>query len=240
MSQRVTKMRAALFSHTPLDWQAYHALLARHLTAGMTVLDVGCGTGDIAPFPWRDYPTVTVVGMDPNPLAARNPQLSRFVLLEDEAHWPVEDQGFDLVVARYVLEHVAVPPSFFANVGRVLKSGGYFLFLTPNMHHPAMVAARYLSRAIKTKLVNRAMKVSADDVFPTHYRLNTTGRIRTLAQQHHFRVEYLATKEHQPTTYLDFHVIGFLLAYRYYLAMKRSVRLEQLLGESITGSFRRE
>jgi hypothetical protein len=103
-----------------------------------------------------------------------------------------------------------------------------------------MVASRYLSHAIKTTLLHRAMGVDADDVFPTRYRINTTKRIRTLAQQHHLRVDYLAAREYQPTTYLDFHVIAFLLAYSYYLTVKRFVRLDQLLGASIIGSLRRE
>jgi len=214
--------------------------LARCLKSGITILDVGCGTGHIAPFHWKQYPKATVIGLDPNPEARKNPQIDEFILLEDNEHWPVEDSQADMVVARYVLEHVASPAAFFANVRRVLKPGGCFLFLTPNIHHPAVFASQHLPHALRTKIVGRSMGVEPDDVFPALYRLNTASRLREIAEQYQFSIRYLSVMEHQPTRYLDFHVIGFLLAYSYYLIVKRVPRLEHILGATIIGVLERE
>lgn len=44
---------------------------------------------------------------------------------------PFEDNSFDLVVAWHVLEHVKDDKKAFAEINRVLKKGGYFLFASP-------------------------------------------------------------------------------------------------------------
>lgn len=236
MSHLVDKIRAHRFAGTSSDWQVYHNLVIDHLEPGMTVLDVGCGRGDIAPFPWEDIHGVTVIGLDPDPSAARNPNLDQFVLLDNEGRWPVEDNSLDLVIARYVLEHVASPADFFANVRRTLKPGGHFIFLTPNKRHPAMIVSRHLPHALKTRVLAHATGIDDADVFVTHYRLNTSNNLRRQAKRHGFFVEHLETKEFEPVRYLDFNIVGFLVAYGYYLAIKRT-GLESSLGDSITGVF---
>jgi SAM-dependent methyltransferase len=239
MYRLVKKVRARLFAGTPCDWQVYHHVVASHLQPGMTVLDVGCGKGNISPFPWENHPKVTLIGLDPDPAAERNASLHRFVLLKNEAHWPVADGSVDVVIARYVLEHVASPTALFDNVRRVLKPGGRFIFLTPNKYHPAMIASRHLPHALKTRILARTAGIDDDDVFVAHYRLNTSRKLREEAGQHGFFIEHLATKEFHPVGYIDFSVIGFLIACGYYLALK-GTGLEPFLGQSIIGVFRLE
>ena len=139
MSHTARTIRKRWFGHRPNDWQTYHALIAEHVRSGFDVLDIGCGTGATNPFPWHEYPDVKVRGIDPDERAAVNPALCSFALLEDSERWPVEDDSVDLALARYVLEHVEDPESFFRNLQRVLRPGGLAYFCVPFLqgYHPA-------------------------------------------------------------------------------------------------------
>jgi len=173
VSDNARRLRARFYARAPSDWQVYHQVVAEHLMPSVTVLDVGAGKGIIAPFPWADYPDVRLIGLDPDPFAAQNPSLHSFRLLENDADWPVEDGAVDIVLARYVLEHVSAPATFFANVQRVLAPGGRFIFLTPNKHHPMMIASRHLPHAIKTRILARTSGTASSDVFVTWYSTRT-------------------------------------------------------------------
>lgn len=201
----------------------------------MTVVDVGCGSGEVAPFPWRDCPDVKLIGIDVDPAAAQNRLLDRFVQLDGSEDWPIESGSADLVIARYVLEHVADSQSFLGNVRRILKPGGRFIFLTPNRRHPTMIVSKYMPLGLKRRLLDI---LDAGGGYATFYRLNTVKTLKRLAGKLDFQVEQLAAREHEPTGYLDFSIFGFAVAWVYYAAVTRT-GLERQFGKAITGVFRK-
>jgi 2-polyprenyl-3-methyl-5-hydroxy-6-metoxy-1,4-benzoquinol methylase len=238
----VKALRARLFDGTPTDWQCYHKLIADRLAPGVTVLDVGCGKGSISPFPWNDYPKKRLVGIDPDPAASENPNLDSLVVLRNRQHhqeWPLDGQSFDLVTARYVLEHVDSPSEFLGNVRRVLKPGGQFVFLTPNLVHPAMVVSRMLPHSMKERILAATRKgLDTGDIFQTHYHMNTARRLRIQAANSGLEVKQLEVREHQPVGYLDFSIPTFWMAYAYYRAVKWS-NAERWFGAGIIGVLKR-
>ncbi len=238
MAPRAKTIREKLFANKLNDWQTYHKLIGRYLRAGMTVLDVGCGRGSVAPFSWNEYLNVKLIGLDPDPTASGNPHLETFILLPDEQHWPIEDGSIDMVLARYVLEHVVEPDAFFNNVHRVLKSKGIFAFLTPNQYHFATIISRITPHSWKGALLSRTKGCTEGDVFPTLYRLNSLSLIGRLAQKFNLKIEHLATNEFMPCGYFDFCLPGFLVCYAYYLVVTRT-GLEHYIGASITGVLRK-
>jgi SAM-dependent methyltransferase len=236
MSKYVQKLRNKLVTDTPTDWQVFHQLIAERLSPNMAILDIGCGKGTICPFPWQDYPTKYLVGIDPDPSASQNPYFNQFVLLRsspDHFHWPVDDETFDLVIARYVLEHV-FSETFFENVRRVLKPGGEFLFLTPNLLHPAVMVSSVLPHDWKLGLLKMTSAIDARDIFPTQYRFNTGRSLRSQAKKHGLLVKHFEVREQQPIRYLDFSASTFMLAYIYYRVV-RWVGLGHLIGSNIIG-----
>lgn len=237
-SRRAQALRRRWFGDTPNDWQSYHAVIAAHLCPGMTVVEVGPGRGTIAPFPWHEHPGVTLVGLDPDPAAAGNPFLHRFEELVDGAPWPVHDSAADMVIARYVLEHVADPDDFMANVARILRPGGRFVFLTPNRAHPIMTASRLLPYALHVRLLALAKGADARDVFPTHYRANSRPALEALARAHGLAVDALDIGERVPFGYLDVALAGFLAAAAYQQIVTRT-GLERRIGLSILGVMRK-
>ncbi len=238
MSTRVQKVREALTPAGSLtDWQMLHAMIAERIRPGMSILEVGCGRGEISPFPWKEYSGEYLVGIDPDPTASENPYLDRFVHLKTETdlrRWPLDDHCFDLVIARYVLEHVSTPPDFLHNVNRVLKPEGKFLFLTPNLRHPAVRISKLLPTSIKERILSATHRLDSKDVFPTHYRMNTPAVLEQQLGTAGFLMENLTVCEPQPIGYLDFSVPTFYLAYGYYRFLKWSA-MERRCGFTILG-----
>ena len=220
------------------DWQAYHRLISRRLKPGLTVLDVGCGRGEIAPFPWEPAPKVELIGADVDPGAAANPASTRFVRLPPTGRWPKETVGVDLVLARYVLEHVESPLEFLRNLRRALKPGGEFLFLTPNVRHPAMAVSRVLPTALKRRVLARIGHADPADVFPSFYRMNTPSALTRLAAQTGFRVLEQETREYAPCGYLQFSAAGRTLARAYQRGLI-ATGLESIFGAQTIGRWRK-
>ena len=215
-------LRVRITGERLTDWQTYHNVVAEYLRPGMKVLEVGCGRGDVAPFPWLEFPGVELTGLDTDPAASVNPFLARFVGPSEKRRWPLESETFDLVVCRYVLEHVDDPATFLGNIQRVLKKGGSFVSLTPNAWHPQILAARLLPLWLKRRILQATKGIRGDQVFPTFYRLNSLPRIAHLARRHGFEVSALLTKEFVPSNYLDFSFVGFLLSSAYFMTMVKT------------------
>ena len=93
---------------------------------GMRVLEVGSGLGILAAAVAAAAEGVQVVGVERSPAqitaAVADPRV-RYV--QGDAHaLDFPDGSFDLVYARYVLEHVTQPERVLAEMRRVVKGGG--------------------------------------------------------------------------------------------------------------------
>lgn len=92
------------------------------------VLDLGCGHGDsVDLFRDRD-PGVEWVGLDipDSPEAKGRVRTDARFETFDGVSIPFEDESFDLVYCKQVLEHVGRPRPLLSEVRRVLASGGAF------------------------------------------------------------------------------------------------------------------
>lgn len=236
MSRLVKDIRARLFASTPRDRDAYHGEIERRLAPGITVLDVGCGKGRLNPFPWDRHAEIRVIGIDPDPEAKSNPLVHEFHQMVAGRPWPVPDGTIDLVVCRYVAEHVEKPDDFLADVRRVLKPGGRFVFLTPSRHHPVMWVSSHLPHRLHQRILARTKKSAVNDVFPTFYRMNAKRDLRALARRHGFEIELLVQRDFQPSDYFDFSLPLFgLHLTAYYVG--RLLRVDRQLGASLLGVF---
>jgi len=112
-------------------------LAAHHLLGAGDVLDVGCGDGQVSRLAVRGGAT-RVVGVDPtwNQLVtaeARGGGASYG--RAGAASLPFRSDSFDAVVACLVFEHIRDVDAAIAEVGRVLRPGGRFLFF---LNHPLL------------------------------------------------------------------------------------------------------
>jgi malonyl-CoA O-methyltransferase len=106
---------------------------------GLTVLDLGCGTGRHALWLAEAGATVTAVDFSEGMLAEarRKPgaEAVQFVAHDLARPLPFPAGSFDLVVSGLVLEHLADLDHFFREARRVLKPGGRAVI---SAMHPAM------------------------------------------------------------------------------------------------------
>jgi demethylmenaquinone methyltransferase / 2-methoxy-6-polyprenyl-1,4-benzoquinol methylase len=102
------------------------------------VLDIGCGTGDLARLVARRYPSAQVVAADfTAPMLAnarrrglRAPEGSRVALARANAlHLPFADRSFDLVTNAFLARNLTSLPAALSEFRRVLRPGGVLLTL---------------------------------------------------------------------------------------------------------------
>jgi SAM-dependent methyltransferase len=195
-------------------WQSsgdqFDVLVQKHLTAESVVLDLGCGrTGGIERF-WRHARLAVGVDPDLGSLAARGGGMP--VMQGSGERLPFADEAFDMVVSVWVLEHLTQPEKVFAEVARVLKPLGHFIFLTPNALNPLVMGNRVSQLApwVQKRVVSNVYGRDGADTFAVRYRANTTPKIRQMAAATRFAVGEL--KVIADPTYVAFNALLFKAA----------------------------
>ncbi len=113
-------------------WPQEHIIFARHAPhPGARILDVGCGTGEIALRLAETFPGVEVVGVDrvESHLELARMNASRLggratFQMGDAFDLDFDDASFDLAVCRHVLQAVPHPERIVAEMMRVTRPGG--------------------------------------------------------------------------------------------------------------------
>jgi ubiquinone/menaquinone biosynthesis C-methylase UbiE len=185
-------IRRALIPSVDFHQNHYARELDTALSDGCRWLDIGAGTKIHDGFGVPSSAELAarageLIGVDPvGDHLARNPFLTGFEIASAEK-LPFADATFDVVSANMVLEHLEDPETVFAEVSRVLKPGGRFVFVTPNLRHPVVgVSNLLISQKRRSQLAEKLEGRNAEHVFPTFYRANTTQRIESLARARGF------------------------------------------------------
>jgi SAM-dependent methyltransferase len=167
-------------------WQSsgdqLEALVRGYATPEAGVLDLGCGRGGVVELFWRDVKLAA--GIDPDvPSLVGHRAHGMPILRAVGEQLPFAADSFDLVVSVWVLEHLRKPLAVFKEVRRVLRPGGHFVFVTPNLRNPLLVLNR-IGKAlplVQTRLVSRFYGRRESDTFPVQYRANTVHTLHELA-----------------------------------------------------------
>ena len=92
----------------------------------------------------------------------------------------VDEKSVDIVIADFVLEHIADPKEFVEQVDFVLKEGGWFCARTPHKISYVAIIASLIGNKFHSKVLSKVQPNRKEiDVFPTAYKLNTMGAIKT-------------------------------------------------------------
>ncbi len=113
--------------------RAYDALITQaHLSDGLRVLEIGCGTGNVTIRAKRAHPGAELIGSDPDPraLARAQRKAGRLTGIRFERAYaqqlPFVDGEFDRVLSSMMLHHLyaGVKAAAAAEIHRVLRPGG--------------------------------------------------------------------------------------------------------------------
>lgn len=135
------------------SWYRRQALLRAGLAPGMTMIDVGIGTGLVA----REAATILgdasrITGVDPSAGMMGNARLPEGVrLLQGKAEAiPLPDACADFLTLGFALRHIGSLPAAFSEFHRVLRPGGTVLILelTRPGSRPAQWALKAYMRGI--------------------------------------------------------------------------------------------
>jgi SAM-dependent methyltransferase len=175
----------------------YEEELVARVEPGARWLDLGCGHGVLPP--WRAAAErallaragqVVGIDMDWAGLLA-HPHLEQRIF-GSIGSLPFRDGSFDVATANMVVEHLGDPGHQFAEIARVLRPGGVFVFITPNANGYLARLGRFVPEWAKKPLIRVLEGRRAEDVFPTYYRANTRADIERLSAGTGFATERCA------------------------------------------------
>lgn len=168
-------------------------------------LDAGCGRGLFPNWMRAQEPDVLrkgqrIIGLDADlPSLLDNRAITERVAGALD-YAPFRAASFDMITSNMVIEHLDKPAVTLSEIGRILKPGGVFVFHTPNLWNYQVVIAAMLPDGIKRWLARFLEGRSEEDVFPTHYRLNTSARILKVASECGLIVEEIQLTNSIPET----------------------------------------
>ena len=169
----------------------YARVIQSQVTPATRWLDLGCGHQL-----WPEWiagqrecadRAAMLVGLDPDAASVRRNSYvhHRVVGLQ----LPFRDGAFNLVTANMVFEHLEHPAEVLAEIRRVLSPDGTCVFHTVNARYWQTALGRHLPQFAKNLLVLLSEGRAEEDVYPTHYRINTPRALDALLPQAGFRPE---------------------------------------------------
>jgi SAM-dependent methyltransferase len=121
-----------------LRWARRVKMLGDHLKPGMTVLELGCGTGYFTRELARTGANVVAIDISPQLLEIAKANCSAPNIqyqIQNAYSLSYPDAMFDSVVGSSVLHHLEIQEAL-RNIYRVLKPAGTIYFTEPNMLNP--------------------------------------------------------------------------------------------------------
>ena len=120
----------------------FRQYLNKYINIETIVLDAGCGDGGmISDLKLRPK---LIIGIDKSEKLLNNNKIIDQKIISDLEKVPLTDNSVDIVSSEFVLEHIIGPELIFREIHRVLKPGGAFIFITPNIINPIMFLSKIL------------------------------------------------------------------------------------------------
>ncbi len=119
-------------------WMRRAKMLSEHLKPGMTILELGCGTGYFSRELAQRGANVVSVDVSPELLEIAEANFTAENVryeIQDACALSHPDACFDSVVGSSILHHLDIKEAV-AEIYRVLKQGGTIYFTEPNMLNP--------------------------------------------------------------------------------------------------------
>jgi SAM-dependent methyltransferase len=201
-------------------------VVRQHLRPDAALLDAGCGHG--APVlrkflgAARELVGVDVVNFDSDVPGLR-------LVNRNLTDTGLSDETFDVVMSRSVMEHITDPAKMYLEMHRILRPGGYFIFLTGNMWDYSAIIAKLVPNRYHPWIVAHTQGREEEDTFPVAYKTNTRRAVTKYANQTGFEITSFVYLGQYPC-YFMFNGPLFLLGTGYEKLISRYGKLHFLKG----------
>ncbi len=229
----VDTLRSKFFPNYQGVRQQFIQTVHVHLRPGYRVLNAGCGKDSSLQLKGK---CKEVLGIDKEKSIFENKDIDTPIIGDLES-LPLSANTLDMVIYRFVVEHLENPQVCFGELSRVLKDGGLAFVLTPNLLHYTSQVTRLASLKLQ-KYYCRKMGWEPEAVFPTYYRANRRQKLCAVMHRAGFRTLYVAMVSGGPPEYLSFSPITFLAGIAYDRIVNR-FNFFQDLRCSILGVFQK-
>jgi len=229
------KLEKLLFPSLKSSQYHYLDLLKSLLPTGCLWLDTGCGHQLFGSWMIKEERELAarakrLIGIDLDLEGLRKHLTINDRVFGSLEKLPFASESFDVVTANMVVEHLSSPHAVLSEIRRVLRPGGLFIFHTPNLYCVVITISSRLPQRLKNFLALVLENRSADDVFPTFYRMNSRRTIEKEAARADFDLqEYRAVSTSAATIMLGPLVIFELL----YLRILEASRFRDLRSNII-------
>ena len=171
---------ANTYDDAPNKTRDLEAVALRTLLANISfqkVLETGCGTGKNTEWLLHRAQHITAADFSAEMLQKAKAKISTekvdFVQMDLNQEWPVEKNGFDLIVCSLVLEHIENLDFIFQQANKALQSGGLFYI---GEYHP-----------FKQYLGKKARFDTGNGVFELTTFTHHVSEFVNAAKDHHFQ-----------------------------------------------------
>ncbi|MBF0121067.1 MAG: methyltransferase domain-containing protein [Desulfobacterales bacterium] len=181
----IEKIKNKFFKPSEHPYRRYENKIFSILRGQDTILDAGCGRA--APVLKKYIGKAKIlIGVD---LEEKAQDLSEIKYIKsDISNINISSSFVDVVISRAVLEHVFDPASVFNEVKRILKPGGSFIFLTPNLYDYVSIFSMLTPQKFHKFILPKTGDRRSEDIFPVYYRANTYLSIKKLCQKSNLEI----------------------------------------------------
>jgi SAM-dependent methyltransferase len=222
------RLRTRFFRDEDHPYRLLEREIEQRTRPDCVLLDAGCGRhADLL----RRFSSVirAGIGIDMVTFLSTAPDPKITLLNGDLSRIELASESVDLVVSRSVMEHLEDPLRVYQEILRVLRPGGSFIFLTPNLWDYSAIISKIIPNRFHSAIVRKVEGRDEKDTFAVFYRSNTTSAVNRLAQQSGFRVDSIRFVGQYPC-YLMFNPALFLLGTGYEKLISRFEVLRKLRG----------
>ncbi len=160
--------------------------------AGANVLDLGCGGEFILQH--LAGRVGRLAGLD---VEKRDHPYDELIVADLREPLPLADGSLDLVVCKFLFEHLREPERAAGEIARVLAPGGRTIVLTPDVRYFPYAAnfllSRLLPQGIRMRFVEHLTGRPSSDIYPVFYHCNTPRRLRKVFEDRGLAVRRLDT-----------------------------------------------
>lgn len=174
---RTERIKARYFDEEDHPYRHLERAIEAYIEPHFTVLEAGCGRNAEVLSKYRGK-AERLIGVDPVEFTLAEGLEEIELQRGDISNTGLPSSSVDLVISRALMEHLPSPRGAFAEIHRVLKPGGRYIYLVPNLGDYGSIVALLTPNSLHPAIVKFVEGRSIEDTFPAYFRCCTKGSIQ--------------------------------------------------------------